>query len=330
MRNFFKHSYVRGQDSRCNGKGGAAKSRASAKTTTTVVTFLAVLMITLFAGNAYAQPALTLDKTGIQSLDAAYGYDPAPVVSVKIENTGNAATGALTVTLSGVNAGDFELSETSFTDLAAGDNTSFTVYPKGGLTVNGGVTYNATVTVSGSGLSATFDVEFTVNKRTVTMADFDYNPKVVSYNGAVQAADITPKITGMSLNIVYYNEEIGWTSAPTEAYPYVVAMYVAENADFNPVDAANLWFGNILTINKALLTLTTNDFDVSGPTSVTYDGAAHAPIITAKDPSLTVSIAYCDWNNGQTWSSSPPVDAGLYVVVASASNRNYQSDNVWG
>jgi hypothetical protein len=92
-----------------------------------------------------------------------------------------------------------------------------------------------------------------------------------------------------------------------------------------------VWGFEALVINKAPLTLTSDDFNFSATTtSVTYDGVAHAPIITAKDAGLTVSIAYCDWNNGQTWSSSPPINAGTYIVVAYASDRNYQSGAVWG
>ncbi|MDR0699155.1 MAG: MBG domain-containing protein, partial [Tannerella sp.] len=246
MKNIFELCLF-GQGSRHNEGGGAAKRRVPSKTTTTVVTFLTVLLLTLFGGKAYAQPALTLDKSGTQSFSLDYGYDPAlSVLPVEVENTGNAATGALTIALSGTNAGDFDLSPTLITDLAANDKTTFTVFPKGGLTVNGGTKYEVTVTVSdaSSTISATFDIE--------------------------------------------------------------------------------------LTVNKATLMLTSDDFDVSGPTTVTYDGAAHTPIITAKDASLNVSIAYCDWNNGQTWSSSPPINAGTYIVVAYASNQNYQSDAVWG
>jgi hypothetical protein len=333
MKNIYELSLC-GQGSRHNEKGGGAKRRTPSKTTTTVVTFLTVLLTTLFGGSAYAQPVLSLNKSGTQTLNAAYGYDSVSVeIEVEVENIGNAATGALTFTLSGANAEKFVLSANGITDLAAGDKISFTVSPEEGLTVNNGVKYKATVTVSdGGSISETFDVEFEVNKRTATMDDFVYEQKSVDYDGAVHAADVKSKFADMIISIVYYNG-VTWTATPIEAYSYIVAIYVQEDDNFNYVAAGDLWFGNIFTIKKALLPLTTDDFNVSGPTTVTYDGLPHTPVITAKDHSLNVSIVYCDWNNGQTWSSSPPVDAGNYVVVVYASNptnQNYQSTAVWG
>ncbi|MCL2043646.1 MAG: hypothetical protein FWG89_05845 [Treponema sp.] len=92
---------------------------------------------------------------------ALFGYAAAPdALSVTVNNTGNQATGQLTVGLSDANAASFTLSATTITSIAAGGNAAFTVRPNTGLA---GGTHNATVTVSGgNGITASFDVSFTV------------------------------------------------------------------------------------------------------------------------------------------------------------------------
>jgi len=106
---------------------------------------------------------IVLDKSGTQTLAAAtFGYGTSPSVAVQISNTGNQPTGALTIGLSGTNAGNYNLSATSVANIAVDGNSSFTVSPKTGL---GAGIHTATVTVSGSSvISRSFNVTFTVNK----------------------------------------------------------------------------------------------------------------------------------------------------------------------
>ena len=78
-----------------------------------------------------------------------------------VSNTGNSATGPLTVVLSGTDAASFTLSTANIADIAVGGNATFTVVPNTGLSAK---TYTATVTVSGNNsITASFDVSFTVN-----------------------------------------------------------------------------------------------------------------------------------------------------------------------
>jgi fibronectin type 3 domain-containing protein len=87
-------------------------------------------------------------------------YTP-PSLTVTVTNTGNRATGALTITLTGEDAGSFTLSLSSISSIAVGAAASFTVYPKSNLAA--AKTHYAEVSVSGgNGISAYFEVSFTL------------------------------------------------------------------------------------------------------------------------------------------------------------------------
>jgi hypothetical protein len=105
---------------------------------------------------------IDFDVSGAYTFPAAIaGYGAQTAKSVTITNTGNQATGDLTVALFGTNAGSFTLSTTAVSSIAAGGTGAFTVAPNTGLAEG---TYTATVTVSGAnGITANFDVSFTVS-----------------------------------------------------------------------------------------------------------------------------------------------------------------------
>jgi hypothetical protein len=107
--------------------------------------------------------SISLDKSGIQTFSPqAAGYSSISPLSVKVSNTGNQATGALTVALSGTNASSFTLSKTAIGSIANGGSDSLTIRPNDSLTAG---TYTATVTVSGNHVPPqTITVSFTVNK----------------------------------------------------------------------------------------------------------------------------------------------------------------------
>jgi uncharacterized membrane protein len=107
--------------------------------------------------------AISLSETGTHVFPpATAGHSTAPeAFSVAVANAGLQATGALTIAASGTNAGSFTVSPASLESIAAGGTGSFTVAPATGLAAG---TYAATITVSGgNGISAGFDVSFTVN-----------------------------------------------------------------------------------------------------------------------------------------------------------------------
>ena len=144
---------------------------------------------------------IDLDVNNTYSFDAVtVGYAAIVAKTVTVINTGNSATGALTVALSGSNANSFELNKTSIGDIAVSGSDTFTVVPKTGLSAG---TYTATVTVSGgNSINASFNVSFTVNAASPTYSialspsgTQTFTAATVGY-GAQTAKTITVNNTG--------------------------------------------------------------------------------------------------------------------------------------
>jgi uncharacterized repeat protein (TIGR02543 family) len=168
---------------------------------------------------------ISLSQSGTQTFATQHaGYSPAPAaLSVNITNTGNQSTGTLTAALSGAGQSSFKLSKTSITAIAVGgsSNAAFNVQPNTGVTAG---TYTATVTVSGSnGISATFNVSFTVNELYSITYDLDGGTNNASNpaNYTVASADITlqaPTKTDYTFDGWYTNSALT-TSASAPAIP---------------------------------------------------------------------------------------------------------------
>jgi methionine-rich copper-binding protein CopC len=95
-------------------------------------------------------------------------YTLPAALAVTVTNSGNQATGTLTVALGGTNNTAFTVAPTTITGLAVNGSDSFTVQPKPDL---GAGTYTATVTVSGgNGISASFGVSFVVEAVTYSIS----------------------------------------------------------------------------------------------------------------------------------------------------------------
>jgi hypothetical protein len=118
---------------------------------------------------------------------ATQGYGAQTPLTVTVQNTGNQATGALSITRSGTNSGSFTLSASSLTSIAVGGSGTFTVAPNTGLSSG---TYAATITVSGgNGISAQFNLSFTVtgsSSRTVVIDMFDSYGDGWDHGGALR------------------------------------------------------------------------------------------------------------------------------------------------
>jgi hypothetical protein len=106
---------------------------------------------------------ISLNVTGTHTFPAASaGYGTQAALSVTITNTGNRLTGELTAELSGTNSESFTLSTPAISSITVSDTRTFTVIPNTGLEEG---SHTATVTVSGNnGITANFDVSFTVNE----------------------------------------------------------------------------------------------------------------------------------------------------------------------
>jgi hypothetical protein len=132
--------------------------------------------------------AVSLDTGDCTFPVATEGYGAQTPLSVAVTNTGNKATGPLSITLSGTDAGSFTLSTANIVDIAIGGSSAFTVTPDADLTAGA---YAATVTVSGgNGISKDFGVSFTVTAApTIYTITFNANSGTVSPASAQTGAD---------------------------------------------------------------------------------------------------------------------------------------------
>jgi uncharacterized repeat protein (TIGR02543 family) len=115
---------------------------------------------TVKAAEATATYGISLDPTGTYVFPgAAVNYEAQLAKTVTVLNTGDQATGELTIAVSNA---EFAVSETTIDDIAIGVEKTFTVAPAIGLSAG---THTATITVDDggvNGINATVDVSFAV------------------------------------------------------------------------------------------------------------------------------------------------------------------------
>jgi uncharacterized repeat protein (TIGR02543 family) len=157
---------------------------------------------------------ISLNQSGTWTFPAATaGYGAQTAKSVTITNTGNQPTGSLTLALSSSSA--FTLSATSMGSITAGGSNSFTVTPKTGLSAG---TYTATVTVSGgNGISASFNVSFTVNEPSAQEDGWTSLAPALAYLSAHSGGSTAANPVPLKLNVNLASSTDGW-------YALVVAI----------------------------------------------------------------------------------------------------------
>ena len=172
---------------------------------------------------------ISFSETGTYTFQSAYaGYGSQSARTVTITNTGNVATGGLTVSLS--NTSLFTLSKTSIASTAVGKTNTFTVVPKTGLAAG---SYTATVTVQNSNISASFDVSFTVNKVTRIACVGDS----ITYGYGVSAKNSYPTQLQGKLGAAYTVLNYGVTSTTASSkgnIPYVKKSAYQQALKSNP------------------------------------------------------------------------------------------------
>jgi uncharacterized membrane protein len=183
--------------------------------------------------------------------DATVGYGAQTAKSVTINNTGNQATGNLTVVLSSSSA--FTLSATSIGSINAGssNNNAFTVKPNLGLLAG---TYNATVTVSGTNItSKSFTVSFFVKSYGIALKDgstalndssiltFDWS--VRGYTGAPDSRTIDIFNTGNQptgdLTVARSDTTVALPNNTTVALPNDTAFAVTPSTSIGSIEAGD-------------------------------------------------------------------------------------------
>ncbi|GHV87083.1 hypothetical protein AGMMS50255_3790 [Spirochaetia bacterium] len=200
-------------------------TNSSVNGTTTATATSSVATVTVNAPTY----GINLDQTTAHLFPAAtFGYVAQTAKIVTITNSGNQATGALTVALSGANPGSFTLSSASVSSIAAGGNSTFTVVPTTGLVVG---TYAATVTVSGGAniTAKTFNVSFTVNPQSLTAAAV--TGLVTPVTGATPGL-----VSSLSGGTGYTVDSISWaptgTFAAATSYTATIVLTAGANYQF--------------------------------------------------------------------------------------------------
>ncbi|MDR1225004.1 MAG: hypothetical protein LBL07_19320 [Tannerella sp.] len=225
---------------------------------------------------------IALNRTGISNFYAGYGYDAQTQLDFNVINIGSNNTGDLTIELDGTNHDRFELSTSSVPSITTGSSMGgFTVKPEAELAVG---SYTATVRVSGdNNINASFDVNFTVYKANLTVADLGFDLAThVTYSGSPQSLKVTaPGIVGAAIT-VYYN---GDPAEPTGAGSYPVTVNIDRGANY--VSYINLSLGGDFVIDGAIPEVTDLEFDLH---DVPYDGSPH-PLTVEPNPELTASAA---------------------------------------
>lgn len=132
--------------------------------------------------------SVALDQKTISFAEEQEGYSVPEAKTVTITNTGDAACGALNISLSGDSDSKFILSKDSIDDIAVGENDTFTIVPKAGLSAG---TYTETITIKGDKVMlVTATVSFTVNTAPAHTVVFDAN------GGTVEPATATTEVDG--------------------------------------------------------------------------------------------------------------------------------------
>ncbi|MCL2577074.1 MAG: hypothetical protein FWE27_03375 [Defluviitaleaceae bacterium] len=224
-------------------------------------------------------------------------YAAPTALSVVASNTGTAATGALTVSLSGTHETSFTLSVNSLEAIAPGTSApAFTVVPRTtGLTAG---THNATVMVSGptgSGLSASFNVS-------VLVSSFEAEPAATIDPTAHTFTSLTEGYAESDLTAreftITNTGNVALTGLTITAGAYYVVtplsgpIPVGEDGTFSVRPAVGLAAGNrggtlTISLGETQLASATLNFTVAAPT---------APSITTTGTTLPVGTQGQEYN----------------------------------
>ncbi|MHB8962697.1 MAG: Ig-like domain-containing protein [Saccharofermentanales bacterium] len=125
------------------------------------------------------------------------GYSPFDEFVVTVANTGNLPTGMISASLAGAGSSSFTLSTNEITDIGIQGSGSFGIRPEDGLAAG---TYSATVILSGAKItSQTFDVRFTVDKRSGNLVSSVTLPSGATIRGTSVYATVENNITSQQI-----------------------------------------------------------------------------------------------------------------------------------
>ena len=253
---------------------------------------------------------ISLSESGTYAFpEANVGYGSQKALTATVSNIGTIETGRLTIALSGKNADAFTLSKTSISNIAIGGADTFTVAPKTGLAAG---THSATVTVSNTNVSKSFEVSFTVKSSAyaVTVSGSYATPTGAgSYSAGDRVSVSAGERTGYSFN--------GWTSTP------VVAFANAEETRTTfTMPSSNV----AVTANWGRYTLTYNVNSGSGTKPADQQGGT---VTVSGQGNLTRSnYVFAGWNtnssgSGTTYQAGDKITLKANMTLYAKWNRIY-------
>jgi len=139
------------------------------------------------------------------------GYNTFEAEPITVSNTGSIATRTLTIELSGSGANAFILSRTSLASIAIDGTREFTIRPRSGLAEG---VYTATVTISNSNITESFDVRFVVTAPPIPEPPNFIRGHILSNDKAIgigDALEILKYLAG--INSVIVNCDRAWNAA---------------------------------------------------------------------------------------------------------------------
>ena len=311
-----------------------------------------------------ANPALTITYTGFVNGEAASVLATAPSATTQISATTSAGTYSDAITVSGgvdenysfsYVAGDFTVTKASLT-VSANDQTkvygsanpaltiTYTGFVNGesasvlataptastlvNATTNAG-TYADAISVSGGvdeNYSFTYVAgDFTVTKATpaiqVTGGSYVFDGTAKSATAFAYGVGGTSDVLSPAVTITYTGTD-GTIYGPSNIAPSASGSYQVK-ADF----AGNTNYVAISATASLMIANTVSTITVTGPNSYTYNGQAQGPAaaeVTGSTGAVTyIYTGIAGTNYGP--SSTPPVNAGNYNVVATvAADAAYQ------
>jgi uncharacterized repeat protein (TIGR02543 family) len=246
--------------------------------------------------------AISLDTTGTHTFSGApLGYVTPPVKTVTVTNTGNQATGALNIGLSGANATGFTVSPSGLDSIATGGKNSFTVAPNAGLAEG---TYTAAIAVSGTNIAdKSFQVSFTVSSvlHTVTFNADGGRPATSTaqtYGGTVSLPTTAPVKTGYTF--------AGWYTAVNGGGTEFTAS--------TPVAAGITVYARWLSVNANLAAISVD----AGLLDQTFSPATTTYTITVPNTTSSITVTAIVADTGKASIAQSP--AGNPVALASGTN----------
>ncbi|MBL7939758.1 MAG: S8 family serine peptidase [Flavobacteriales bacterium] len=185
------------------------------------------------------------------------------------------------------------------TTVPAGLTNAVTYNGSATAPVNAG-SYAVVATVNDPNYTGTASATLEVLKATATVT-ITTNSCTQTYNGSARTVTVTTSPAGLATTVTYN----GSTTAPVNAGSYAVVATV-NNPNYTGTASATM----VIQKASAVVTITTNSC------TQTYNGTARTVTVTTSPAGLATTVTY----NGST---TAPVNAGSYAVVATVSNPNY-------